>query len=140
MVLKVKPLNSSAKLPSYANPHDAGLDVYACEEVTIQAGQRRVVKTGIALEIPEGYVGLCWDKSGLSTKYGITTLAGVIDAGFRGELVIALLNTSETDHTFHIGDKVTQLLVQPICHVTIEEVESLSESVRGEGGFGSSGF
>ena len=91
------------------------------------------------MEIPEGYVGLCWDKSGLSMKNGIKVLAGVIDAGFRGELVMGVINLGKEEYTFEKGHKVMQMLVQPVEIVDIKEAEELSDTSRGLGGFGSTG-
>ncbi len=139
MKLKVKKVHSDAKLPHYANAHDAGMDLFALEEVIVKKGEIARIRTGISLEIPEGYVGLCWDKSGLSMNHGIKTLAGVIDSGFRGELVVAVINLGNEDYTFEKGHKVMQMLVQKIETVEIEEAEELSDSDRGEKGFGSSG-
>ncbi|OHA92361.1 MAG: hypothetical protein A3J09_02745 [Candidatus Zambryskibacteria bacterium RIFCSPLOWO2_02_FULL_51_21] len=91
------------------------------------------------MEIPEGYVGLCWDKSGLSMNHGIKVLAGVIDSGFRGELVMAVINLGKEAYTFKKGDKVMQMLMQKVEQVEITEVNELSDSARGEKGFGSTG-
>jgi len=140
MKLKIKKLHPDAKIPSYAHPGDAGMDVFALESLTLAPGERGLVRTGIALEFPEGYVLLMWDKSGISTKHGITTLAGVIDAGYRGEIQIGVVNLGQDSHTFEKGSKVAQILVQPIVRAEIQEVEKLSESIRGEGGFGSTGI
>lgn len=139
MVLKVKRIHRDAKIPSYANPGDAGMDIYAAEVVTVKPGESSKIKTGISVEIPDGYVGLCWDKSGLSMNHGIKVLAGVIDSGFRGELVLAVHNLGKEEYTFQIGDKVMQMLLQPVLHCAIEVTDSLSSSERGENGFGSSG-
>lgn len=139
MKLQVKTLTADAKLPSFANEHDAGMDLYANQTVTIEAHERAVVSTGIAVAIPVGYVGLVWDKSGMATKYGLTTLAGVIDAGYRGEVLIAIYNTSNQAFVAEAGKKIAQLLIQPILRCTIEKAEELPESERGEKGFGSSG-
>lgn len=139
MNIQIKKLSSEAKLPTYANEYDAGMDLYAYETVTIQPHSRAVVPTGIAVAIPVGHVGLVWDKSGMATKYGLTTLAGVIDAGYRGEILIAVYNTSEQAYVAEAGKKIAQLLIQPVVCPTISEVDQLSNSARGERGFGSSG-
>lgn len=139
MVLKVKKLSPDATLPSYAHTWDAGMDLYANETVTIAPGEIGRIKSGVAVEIPDGFVGLCWDKSGLSMNSGIKVLAGVIDSGFRGELVFGVINLGKTPHTFEKGHKVMQMLVQPVEHMEIVESEELSGSDRGEKGFGSTG-
>ena len=139
MQLKVKKLSPDAKLPSYAHVGDAGLDIYANETVTIKPGETAVVKAGISMEIPEGYVGLMWDKSGISVNHKIKTLAGVIDSGYRGESLVALMNLGSEPYTFEKGHKVAQMLIQKIEKVEIKEVKKLSETKRGVGGFGSTG-
>ena len=95
MKLKVKKINPDAKLPSYAHEGDAGLDIYSCEDVLIKAGERAIINSGIGLEFPKNYVALVWDKSGLSAKNGIKTMAGVGDSIYRGEYKIVLLNTGK---------------------------------------------
>lgn len=140
MDLAIKKLHPTATLPQYAHDTDAGMDLYSIEDTSIAPQQRILVATGIALAIPTGYVGLVWDKSGIATKTGVTTLAGVIDAGYRGEVKIALLNTSTESYVIAAGQKIAQLLIQPITHPALREVESLPETERGDGGFGSTGL
>jgi len=137
--VRFKRLHPDAKMPSYAHPGDAGLDMYTIEDRTLAPGEQAMLKTGIVMEIPEGYVGLVWDKSGLSTKHGLTTIAGVIDAGYRGELAIAIANVGNEPYTFTKGQKVAQVLIQKVEQATFEEANELSESSRGAGGFGSTG-
>lgn len=139
MEIRIKRLNEYATLPQYAHSDDAGFDVYAVEEVTLAPGERAAVPTGIALEIPSGYVGLVWDKSGLSMKHGLKTLGGVIDAGYRGEVKIGVVNLSNEPYTFERGHKVAQMLIQKVEHPNLSEVAELSDTARGEGGFGSTG-
>jgi len=140
MEVKVKKLDPKAKLPGYVHPGDAGLDFFSLEDFIIPAGKRvSDIRTGIAIAIPKGFVGLFWDKSGLAAKHGLKVMAGVIDAGYRGELLLTVLNTSDKDYNFKAGDKVMQLLIQPVESVQIKEVKDLSNSARGEGGFGSTG-
>lgn len=127
-------------LPSYAKKGDAGMDIFASENLTLNPSERGLVKTGISMEFPEGYVFLVWDKSGISTKTGVTTLAGVIDSGYRGELQIAVVNLGQEPYTFEKGKKVAQGLIQPIVEAEIEEVDILTDSTRGEEGFGSTGI
>lgn len=139
MHLAVTKLTPEAKVPTYAHATDAGMDMYAAAAVTIPAHERVLVSTGIAMAIPEGYVGLIWDKSGIATKRGVTTLAGVVDAGYRGEVQIALYNTTEETVTFAAGEKVAQMVIQPVLQPELIEVDELEQSERGKGGFGSTG-
>lgn len=139
MILKIKRVHPDAVLPSYAHPGDAGIDLYALEAVALAPGQIKRIRSGVAMEIPEGYVGLCWDKSGLSQNHGIKVMAGVIDSGFRGELVMAVANLGRETYTFEKGHKVMQMLVQKVENPEIMEVSELSGSHRGEKGFGSTG-
>lgn len=139
MELKVKKLSPDAILPTYAHSYDAGMDLFSVERVTIQPGEVGKIKSGISFEIPDGYVGLVWDKSGLSMNHKIKTLGGVIDSGYRGESIIGVINLGTEAYTFEKGHKIAQMLIQKIEHLSVVEVESLSESDRGTGGFGSTG-
>jgi len=139
MKVKIKRLNSEVKLPNYANPGDAGMDFFSAENVIINSGERKTVKTGISMAIPVGFVGLFWDKSGLASKKGIKTMAGVIDSGFRGEIGIVLKNLGDDEFVIEKNMKIAQMLIQPIYSPELEEVESLEETERGQGGFGSTG-
>lgn len=139
MKVKVKKMHPEAKLPSYAHEGDAGMDLFALEETVAKPGEITRIRSGVAMEIPEGFVGLCWDKSGLSVNHGIKVLAGVLDAGYRGEVVMGVFNLSKEVYTFEKGHKVMQMLIQPVENPEILEVEELSHSSRGEGGFGSTG-
>lgn len=140
MEIQIRKVDTNAVLPDYANAHDAGMDLYANASIIIQPQNRVVIPTGIAMAIPEGYVGLIWDKSGLATKSGLKTLAGVIDSGYRGEISVALYNSSAEVYTVEIGKKIAQLLIQPVVMPTIREVGELPDSERGANGFGSSGL
>ncbi len=137
--LKVKKIVSDAKLPAYAHPGDAGFDLYTSEAISLKPGERVQVPTGIAMEIPDGFVGLIWDKSGLSHKFGLKTLGGVIDAGYRGEVKVGMINLSKELYTFEKGHKVAQMIIQKREEPTIIEVSELDDSERGTGGFGSTG-
>ena len=138
MKIKVKKLKPDAKLPKYHHPGDVGMDLYSMEHVTIPPmGQHRFWH-GFALEFPEGYGGIIMDKGSIS-KAGLAHMGGVYDAGYRGEYNTLLVNLSDKSYTFEEGDKVAQLVILPVEIVDLEEVESLSESVRGEGRFGSTG-
>lgn len=139
MKLKIKKLSPTAKLPTYANSQDAGMDVYSNQHLIIKPHHRVLVSTGISMEFPNGNVALVWDKSGLANK-GITTLAGVLDSGYRGEIKIALLNISSKDYEIKQGQKIAQILIQKVSQPKIEEVLDLENSQRGEKGFGSSGL
>lgn len=139
MELKVKKLSPDAILPAYAHSWDAGMDLFANETVTINPGEVGKIKSGIAFEIPDGYVGLVWDKSGLSMNHKLKTLGGVIDSGYRGESVVGIINLGSEPYTFEKGHKIAQMLIQKIEHLNVVEVENLSESDRGANGFGSTG-
>lgn len=137
--IKIKRLQPEAKVPTFAHPGDAGMDLYSAERVEIPPGERVKIKTGIAVALPEGYAGLWWDKSGLSNNHGLKILGGVLDAGYRGELLVGLVNLSRETYVVEKGDKVTQMLVQKVEQPEIEEVTELGETSRGAGGFGSTG-
>ncbi|MBU6371049.1 MAG: dUTP diphosphatase [Patescibacteria group bacterium] len=139
MIIRIKKLRPDAKVPSYAHHDDAGCDFFAVEKTEVKAGERAMVPTGIAMEIPEGFVGLVWDKSGISAKHGIKTVAGVVDSGYRGEILIAVANISDTDYVFEKGHKVAQMVIQRKETGEFEEVDELSETKRGKDGFGSTG-
>jgi len=141
VILKVERLNDDAVLPHYAHPGDAGLDLFANEEVELAAGSTAMVRTGIRIELPPGTEGQVRPRSGMALKHQITVLnaPGTIDEGYRGEVGVILINLG-TEH-FHIekGMKIAQLLVKPVLCVDVEEASSLSETRRGSGGFGSTG-
>lgn len=138
LVLKIQRIGEG-KLPTYQYDDDAGLDLYAAEEATLLPGEKKGIKIGAAFAIPQGYVGLIWDKSGISQKHGLKTLGGVIDSGYRGEVIVGLVNLSDAPYTFAKGDKVAQMIIQKKESVHIEEVDSLDGTHRGDKGFGSSG-
>ena len=137
--LQIQKLSPDATVPKYAHPGDAGLDLYAAQEMRIPAGGFLGVPTGIAMAVPEGYVGLIWDKSGLAINHGIKTMAGVIDASFRGEITVVVTNVSKSDYIFEKGHKVAQILIQPIVSAEVEVVAQLSTTARGANGLGSTG-
>lgn len=139
MQLKIKRLREDAVIPSYAYAGDAAFDLCAGEEVVLTCGEYRVVPTGLALAIPEGYAGLIWDKSGIATKNGVKTLGGVVDAGYRGEVMVGVINLGEKEFVFEKGKKVAQMIIQKVEHMDIKEVTELDDTHRGEKGFGSSG-
>lgn len=139
MKLYIKKMHEAAVLPSFAHATDAGMDLCASVDITILPGERASVPTGIAMHIPDGHVGLIWDKSGISQKGGLKTLGGVVDAGYRGEVFVGLYNTGKEAYSFTAGQKVAQMLIQKIEQPEIEVVDSLDDSDRGEGAFGSTG-
>lgn len=139
MQLKVKKLREGAKLPTKGHAGDAGMDFYAIEEVNIPAGEQRSIKTGVALEIPEGYVGLVWDKSSVSFNLGLKVMGGVIDSSYRGEFIMNMLNTSQKEVKIEKGRKVAQMIIQKFEDCDIVEVAELSDTARGEGREGSTG-
>lgn len=139
MKLYIKKMHEAAILPSFAHTTDAGMDLCASVDITILPGERASVPTGIAMHIPDGHVGLIWDKSGISQKGGLKTLGGVVDAGYRGEVFVGLYNTGKEAYSFTAGQKVAQILIQKIEQPEIEVVDSLDDSDRGEGAFGSTG-
>jgi dUTP pyrophosphatase len=139
MTLRIKKLFADVKVPSYAYAHDAGMDVFSREDATLRPGERHIFHLGFSAEMPEGVVALAWDKGGRAAKDGLHTLAGVIDAGYRGEWVVILLNVSDVPVSIKNGEKLCQILIQPVLQPTIEVADELSETQRGAGKFGSSG-
>jgi dUTP pyrophosphatase len=140
--LNVSRLKAGATLPTRAHEGDAGLDLYACEAAHLGPGERWSVGTGIAVEIPAGHAGLVLPRSGLARKHGIAVVnsPGLIDSGYRGEIGVLLLNTDPAEiFRVELGDRIAQLVIVPIAIAEPVEAEALAESVRGEGGFGSSG-
>ncbi len=138
VTLRIERIAADLPLPSYAYPGDAAFDLLAAADTEILPGEYGSVATGLKMEIPEGYVGLIWDKSGLSIKNGLKTLGGVVDSGYRGEVMVGIANLSKTPYRFERGHKVAQMIIQKKEEVTIEE-GAVSESARGEHAFGSSG-
>ena len=135
-------LDKSVPLPSYAKPGDAGADLTARVDVTLQPGERALVPTGISIALPNGYVALVHPRSGLAIKHGVTMVnsPGTVDAGFRGELQIILINHDPKEAiSFKKGDGIAQLVIQQVERANFVEVESLPGSDRGTGGFGSTG-
>jgi len=135
-------LDESIPMPSYAKPGDAGADLTASIDVTLQPGERALVPTGISIALPNGYVALVHPRSGLAIKHGVTMVnsPGTVDAGFRGELQIILINhDSKEAISFKKGDRIAQLVIQQVERANFVEVDSLPGSDRGTGGFGSTG-
>jgi dUTP pyrophosphatase len=140
--LRVRRLEERALLPTQAHEHDAGLDLHAIDEVRLEPGERAVVRTGIAVEIPPGQAGLVLPRSGLAHRHGIALVnaPGLIDSGYRGELKVLLLNTDRS-RPFAVspGDRIAQLVLVAVHSPEVVEVQELALSERGPGGFGSSG-
>lgn len=139
LVVRVKLLHPDARLPAYAKDGDAGMDLYSLEDTYCTEHALTRIRTGIAVEIPRGFVGLCWDKSGLASFHSIKVMAGVIDSGYRGEMTVSIYNHANTPYVFKRGDKVMQMLIQPVVRVRILQAEELTQTARGSGGFGSTG-
>lgn len=137
--VKVKFVDSSAKMPTKANEYDAGFDLYSIEDVMLAPQSRKTVKTGVSLEMPENLAGLIWPRSGLSVKSGIDVLAGVIDSGYRGEIMVCLYNTSKEVVELKPGDRIAQIIFQEVPLVSLSLSETLGSSQRGDNGFGSTG-
>jgi dUTP pyrophosphatase len=143
MELKVQFVREGIPVPSYAHPGDAGLDLYAAEEVTLKPFERALVPTGIKVAIPEGYAGFVQPKSGLALKHGLSIVntPGLIDAGYRGEVGVILINLDPVETiTIAKGQKIAQLVIQRVENVTVSVVGELDDTARGEGGFGSTGI
>ena len=143
MKVKLKKLNEGAIIPTYGSEFSAGADLYACidSDIVIGAGETAFVRTGIAMELPAGYVALIYARSGLACKRGLAPAnkVGVIDCDYRGELIVALHNHSDSDQQVAVGERIAQLVVTPYIKCDFEEADELSDTVRGEGGFGSTG-
>ncbi len=138
--IQVKKVKPDAILPSYAHPGDAGMDVFSAIDIIIPPHDRVTIPLGISIALPAGYVSLLWDKSGLASKSGLTMLAGVIDAHYRGEYMVVVYNTTSQPYNVVKGQKIAQLLIQPVETAVIEEVPELSQTQRAAGGFGSTGL
>jgi dUTP pyrophosphatase len=141
-LLQVRRLDPDVPLPTYAHEDDAGLDLAAAAEVTLQPGERAAVPTGLALAIPAGWVGLVHPRSGLARRHGVTVTnaPGTIDAGYRGEVQVLLINLGDAPVTLQRGDRIAQLLLQEVGRARVVEVAELDDTSRGEGGFGSTGI
>src|SRR3989344_2401033 len=139
MEIKIKKLHPEAITPSQAYVMDAGMDLFAVRDTVVSVGGTVIISTGIAMEIPEGYAGLIWDKSGLAVNHGLKIFGGVIDAGYRGEVKVGIGNFNSREYVIKAGNKVAQMLIQKIESPRIVVVDELSDTSRGDGGFGSTG-
>lgn len=142
MDVLVRLLDPDLPLPAYAHPGDAGADLVTAEDVELGPGERKLVRTGVAIALPEGYVGLVHPRSGLAARLGVTVLnaPGTVDAGYRGEIMVNLVNHDPvTPVVIRRGDRIAQLLVQRVERAAFRLVDELPETVRGTGGHGSTG-
>lgn len=140
MKILFKKLTPNATIPHYVHPGDAGMDIVTTESRTLVPQEHYAFATGLSMELPEGTVALVWDKSGRAVKEGLKTMAGVIDSGYRGEIKIALLNTTNQPVVINAGEKIAQLLIQRVEQPEVHEATELSDTSRGAGGFGSTGI
>jgi dUTP pyrophosphatase len=139
----IEVLISSGQVPEYSHPGDAGADLHAAEAVELGPGERATVGTGVSIALPNGYAGFVVPRSGLAAKHGITIVnsPGTVDAGYRGEIRVTLLNTDASEaYSVGVGDRIAQLVVQPVTRARFVRVETLPGSERGESGFGSTGY
>jgi len=139
MKLRIKKLHDDAIIPKRAYPSDAGLDLFLCGEAKIcHAGTRTILPTGVSLAIPNGYYGRIAPRSGLSVRYGLDVMAGVVDASYRGEVKVVIFNSDERPVSFSNGDSIAQLIIERIALPEVVSVKSLDDTERGENGWGSS--
>jgi dUTP pyrophosphatase len=137
--IKIKKLRDDAIIPKYSRVGDAGMDLFSVEEdFILKPMERKLISTGLSIELPEGYVSLIWDKSGIALQ-GIKSMGGVIEHTYRGEYKVILVNLSEKDYEIKKYQKIAQLLIQQITTAQILETTDLSQTIRGDGGFGSTG-
>ncbi len=140
--VQLKMLDDGLEAPSYAHPGDAGADLRARSDVSLAPGERKLVPTGVSIALPNGFVALIHPRSGLATKHGLTVVnaPGTVDAGYRGEISVTLLNTDQ-NHAIELkrGDRIAQMVIQRVEYAQFVAVEELSETARGTGGFGSTG-
>jgi dUTP pyrophosphatase len=144
MKVNFKKLNENAIVPTYGSEFAAGADLYACtngETVTFAPSETKLIKTGIAMEIPEGYAGLIYARSGIANKRGLapSNKVGVVDSDYRGEIMVSLHNHSLSEQSITDGERIAQMVIAPFLKVEYTEVEELTDTARGEGGFGSTG-
>jgi dUTP pyrophosphatase len=140
-MLRVRRLDPAAVVPERAHDDDAGLDLRSVESLVLKPGERAMVRTGLAIELPAGHAGLVVPRSGLAARHGISGVnaPGLIDAGYRGEVKVILLNTGADPFPVDVGDRIAQLVIVAVAVLEVVEAESLEASARGDGGFGSTG-
>lgn len=143
MRVNIKKLNENAKMPTYGSEYAAGADLYAaiCEDAVILPGETKLIGTGLSIEVPEGYGAFIYARSGLASKRGLAPAnkVGVVDADYRGEVMVALHNHSSEAQTVCVGERIAQMVIAPFLKAEFCEVDSLSDTERGNGGFGSTG-
>ena len=143
MNVKIKKLNENAVIPTYGSPYAAGADLYACvdTDTVILPGETKLIKTGLAIELPIGYAAFIYARSGLASKRGLAPAnkVGVVDCDYRGEIMVALHNHSLTEQSVAPGERIAQMVIAPYITAEFQVVDTLSDTVRGEGGFGSTG-
>jgi len=139
MKLRVKKIHSDAKMPGYAHEGDSGMDLYSTEEVVLEPGERKTVKTGLQIAIPKGFEAQIRPKSGLAAKFGISVLntPGTIDSGYRGEVMVIMVNLGQEAYKVEKGKKIAQMVMAKVEEAEIEEAAELDETERNKGGFGS---
>lgn len=140
VTLKMHRVDKDVELPVYAKEGDAAFDLRSAEDKVLSPGEKVIVKTGLRMAIPDGHVGLIWDRSGMAAKHGIHCLAGVIDAGFRGELGVVMKHLGTEPFEIEKNMRIAQMLIQPVASANIEEVDDLDATDRGAGCFGSTGM
>lgn len=140
MDVRIHRLDKSVEMPKYAKKGDAAFDLRSAEEKIVKAGHKELVKTALRIAVPEGYCGLIWDRSGLAAKNGIHCLAGVLDSGYRGEIVVVLHNLGKEDFLIEKNMRIAQMLIQPVDAATLTEVDELEDTERSSGGFGHTGL
>ena len=143
MKVNIKKLNENATIPTYGSPYAAGADLYACidSDEVIKPGETKLIKTGLAIEVPVGYAAFIYARSGLASKRGLAPAnkVGVVDCDYRGEVMVALHNHSNVEQSVSPKERIAQMVIAPYITAEFEEVDTLSETVRGQGGFGSTG-
>lgn len=143
MKINIKKLNDNAIIPTYGSEYAAGADLYACidDDLTILPGETRLIKTGLAIELPIGYAAFIYARSGLASKRGLAPAnkVGVVDCDYRGEIMVALHNHSNTEQVVAKGERIAQMVIAPYITAEFDVVDELSDTVRGAGGFGSTG-
>ena len=140
MKVRIQRIDKENEMVKYAHDGDAAFDLRSSEDLNLSAGGKIIVPTGIKMAIPEGFAGLIWDRSGLAANSSLHCLAGVVDSGYRGEVKVVLVNLSKHDMYIKKGMRIAQMVIQKIEHPVLEEVGSLDETKRNEGGFGSTGL
>lgn len=140
--IALQKVSGNAKMPSYAHPGDSGMDLYSSEDIVLKPGERKLVKTGIKIAVPEGFEAQVRPKSGIAVKNGVTVLntPGTIDSGYRGEVQVILVNLGKEAFKVEKGKKIAQLVIAKVEQAEIEEVEKLDDTSRNTGGFGSTGL